>query len=70
MNQNLLKARMLEQGITPDELASKLGLNTATFYRKLNGTSDFYRTEMLKMKSILSLSNTDMRAIFLEEDVA
>ena len=34
INNNLLKARMIERGVTEAELAKALNINLATFYRK------------------------------------
>ncbi len=44
-----------------------LGINYATFYRKMNGTSDFTREEVHRITKILGLSMSQMEEIFFED---
>lgn len=60
----LLKARMVEKSVTQNELADKLGINSATLYRKINGESEFTRSEMQIIKAVLALDTSGMDAIF------
>ncbi|MDY6225355.1 XRE family transcriptional regulator [Veillonella caviae] len=45
-------------------LATELNMNPATMFRKLNGTSDFTRHEMQKIKDLLHLSTQEFHNIF------
>lgn len=63
-NKNLLKAKMVELGVSHEKLSNLLGLNSATLYRKMNGISDFSRSEMQIIRSVLMLSADDADAIF------
>lgn len=67
MNYRLLKAKMFEAGITDQEMAGHLSIDTSTFYRKKTGNSDFNREEIKKMKDILSLTLEDVDRIFFAE---
>ena len=60
----LLKSEMVKNRINAESMSDKLGINLTTFYRKLNGESEFNRQEMGIMKSVLCLSNDDMDSIF------
>lgn len=64
MNLLLLKSKMVEKGITDQELSSLLGINQATLFRKKNGTSDFYRNEIKVIKEVLNLTDMDIDLIF------
>ncbi|WP_294205502.1 helix-turn-helix domain-containing protein [uncultured Solobacterium sp.] len=64
MNLLLLKSKMVEKGITDQELSSLLGINQATLFRKKNGTSDFYRNEIKVIKEVLELTDKDIDLIF------
>lgn len=56
---------MLEKnGKTKDSVAAMLGLNPATLYRKLNGTSDFTRLEIQTLRFAFGLSAEDVDKIF------
>lgn len=56
---------MLEKnGKTKDSVAAMLGLNPATLYRKLNGTSDFTRLEIQTLRFAFCLSAEDVDKIF------
>ena len=64
MNLLLLKSKMVEKGITDQELSSLLGINQATLFRKKNGTSDFYRNDIKVIKEVLELTDKDIDLIF------
>jgi len=64
MNLLLLKSKMVEKGITDQELSSLLGINQATLFRKKNGVSDFYRNEIKVIKEVLELTDKDIDLIF------
>lgn len=51
---------------TLTQLAKYLKINDATLNRKMNGSSDFYRHEIIKIKKVLNLSVSEMLEIFFE----
>lgn len=60
----LLKSEMVKRKINADILSDKLGINIGTFYRKMNGESEFDRSELQIIRNVLNLSIDDMDAIF------
>ena len=54
-------------GFTLEEFAGKIGINYTTLYRKLNGTSDFTRNEIMLIGKELSLSKTKIYEIFFTQ---
>ena len=70
MNSKKLKIKLLEQDKTLEDLANYIGCNITTLYRKLNGDSDFSRTEVQLIAAFLSLSASDVNTIFFDEKLA
>lgn len=64
---NRLLAAMTEKGISKSEIASALGVDGATFYRKINGYSEFKRTEIEIIRNRLSLTVNEAEAIFFAD---
>lgn len=67
---NRLKAKMVEKGLKAPDVASKLGMNTSTFYRKLKLSGTFTVKEVSCLGSILGLSSEEMMDIFFSCVVA
>ena len=65
MNWIALEAKTKEAGLTNEEVAKKLSINQATYYRKKRGFSDFYREEIRIITDLLNLSPEDVNYIFL-----
>ena len=63
----LLKAKMVANNINAEVLSDKLGINPATFYRKMSGESEFTRLELTIIRAVLKLTAADMDAIFFAE---
>ena len=61
---NKLLAKMVEKGISKNEIASALGVDCATLYRKISGASDFKRQEIEIIRSRLQLTVDEAEAIF------
>ena len=62
-----LKAKRVERGFTQEELAKKLGMNTATYNRKELGIVDFTLGEIQDLMYYLDCEFND---IFFKKDVA
>lgn len=70
INVELLKQRMKEKNVGLDQLAKKIGIDRATFYRKINaGGVKFTVGEVQKMMIALNLSAADVFRIFFTEEV-
>ncbi len=70
-NMNKLRGRIIEAGLSIDDIAESLQINRSTMYRKLadNGLS-FTVREVAKIVNELSLSPDDAFAIFFNHNVA
>jgi len=56
---------MRELGLTNEAMSKELGITSATFSMKLNGKSDFSRTEISTISKLMSLSDSEIVDIFL-----
>ena len=66
-----LKTKMKEAGRTPEQAASAMGMNTATYYRKLKSDGvKFTVDEMQRIIQYLNLTEEDAVRIFFTEIVA
>ena len=63
-NLNLLKAKIIEMGISVLELCNEIGICEATFYRKLSRDGDFSRFEIGKIVERLNLTPEERDKIF------
>lgn len=64
------RARLVELGVSVEDLAKKLDMNPATLYRKMSGESDFFRNEIQVIAKELMLSKDDVLAIFFAAELA
>ena len=66
-NKNKFRAKVIENGLTMKQIAEMLHISEVTLYRKINGTSDFTRKEIQKLKEILKLDTKTVEEIFFTE---
>ncbi len=66
-NQNLLKAKLLEKGVSVLEICRSIGICEATFYRKMARGGDFSRFEIKRITEMLKLTATERDKIFFAE---
>lgn len=66
MNVNKLKGKLVEKEMNVEKLASYLGKNRATVYRKLNGGDGFTIGEVSVIKTVLELTDEEASAIFFD----
>lgn len=66
MNIILLKEKISEKGIRQEELATVLGIDRSTLYRKLKTGGDFSIKEATQMAKELNLTASEVNAIFFE----
>lgn len=69
-DRNKFRAKIIESGLTIEKLANLLGINAATLYRKINGSSDFSRSEMQIIRQVLNMSPQAMDEIFFAPELA
>jgi len=63
-NQNLLKAKIIEKGVSTLDICKETGMCEATFYRKISRDGDFSRFEIEKISNVLQLSLVERNTIF------
>ena len=65
-NMNLLRGKLKERGVTQQELAQKIGMDSSTLSRKLASDGlEFTVGEMHDIAATLKLSANECRSIFL-----
>lgn len=69
-NLKKLKAKFVENGITVDQAAKYLEIDTSTMYRRLNGESKFLIEEGEKLAVLLNLTGEEAISIFFAQTVA
>ena len=69
-NQNVLKAKITETGMSVIEVCNELGICEATFYRKMARGGDFSRFEIGKLAEVLNLSTKERDRIFFADKLA
>lgn len=67
MNKALLKSKMVAFGDTNTDIAQYLKISDTSFSYKLNGKSDFSRSEIAKIKNRYSLTADDIDNIFFSD---
>lgn len=65
MKSNLLKAKLVERGMSVDQLATLLKKNRSTVYRMLNNPERITIGDAKKIKLFLNLTNEEAVIIFL-----
>lgn len=71
MNINKLKGKVIERGMTMEMLASEIGINRSTLYRKMANNGDSLTIkEVNKICGVLELEKDEAMAIFFTSYVA
>jgi DNA-binding Xre family transcriptional regulator len=66
-NEKKLRIAMLEAGMTVGQLATAIGINESTLYRKIKGKTEFTLSEMQDICKILGIQGG---GIFFDEELA
>lgn len=70
VNTKKIKARLVELGLTQDDLARKMGLATCTINQKLNNIRPLKLSEANMIAKILDIDDVDFKSYFFAEPVA
>lgn len=70
MNFAELRGKIVSKGYTIDSFCKKAGFVRATFDRRLSGKSEFNRSEIIRIITVLDLTMDETRAIFFAGSVA
>lgn len=65
MKLDLLKGKIVANGMNVEKLAESIGINRASLYRKLNNFDKITIGEAIKMKEALSMTTEEATEIFL-----
>jgi predicted DNA-binding protein (UPF0251 family) len=65
LNAFKLRAKIVEQNITMEELAKQIGISTTTLYRKVKYPLRLTLLEVIKLKDILGMTDKEAIDIFL-----
>ena len=57
MDKALLKYTMEKNDVSVDQLCAYVGISKTAFYRKINGKSEFTRSEIIKICECLNLTS-------------
>ena len=67
MNKIELEVMLLRNDMSVAQLSEKIGCNRKTMYRKL-ASGKFERSEIIKIREVLGLTDADMLRIFFSDD--
>lgn len=70
MNADKIRGRIAEKRMSISEFCDAAGFNRTTFDRKMSGRSEFTRSEIERISSVLNLTDEEMCTIFFEDVVA
>lgn len=68
INTNLLRGKIVSNGMTQEQIASKMSMSPNTFSSKINGKSSFDITEVFQLCEILKIDDAKEKCdIFLSK---
>ena len=70
VNTNLLRSVIAKKGTNVSEVATQMGVDKATLYRRIADSGSFTIGEVEKITSILDLTNDEAIAIFFANEIA
>ena len=71
VNLNKLRGKIVENGLNIADLSKKIGIDKATFYRKLNGNGEnFSIREVNSMVRELNMKRDEAMDIFFDENIS
>lgn len=65
MEHRLLKSKRVLNGLTQEQIAYEIGINTKSYNLKENGKNRFSLDEVIKLSEILELNLEEINDIFL-----
>lgn len=69
MNLRKLKAAKVEADVSVEQIANALHVDQATVYRKLSGKTEFVLSEVIILRELLHLSESDFQTIFFNQEL-
>lgn len=65
MNINMLKGKIVANGMNVEQLATAINVDRSSLYRKFNNADKITIGEALRIKEVLKISDTEAIQIFL-----
>lgn len=65
INESMLREKIDASGLKYGYVAKKMGVDYSTFFRKITGSSDFNRKDIVILRDLLMLKDVDIIEIFL-----
>ena len=69
-NKDKFRAKIIESGMTTSQVANALGVSESTLYRKMNGKSDFSRSEIQILRAELKMNTNEAERVFFAKELA
>lgn len=63
---NKLRGKFAERNMSQKQVAAQIGLNPSTMTRKMNGLSEFTRTEIVMISQLLDLTRDELNSVFFD----
>lgn len=70
MNIRELKAEMVRQDKSVDDLCTALGISRSAWFRKVGGESQFTQGEIMALRYELNLDDSQILSIFFDDKVS
>ena len=70
MQINEFKAEVIRNGLTLEELATRIGINRKTLWRRLNNPKSFTLEEIRQITQLLNLDSEKVIKIFFPQKVS
>ena len=70
MNVKNLKIAMVREDISVQQLCEQAGIGITSYYRKINGESEFTQSEIAAITNVLHLGRDEVFSIFFDEEVS
>ena len=64
MNISRLKGKIVERGLNTEKLATLIGMDRSSLYRKLNNGDKITIGEAVRIKNVLEMTNEEATEIF------
>lgn len=70
MQVNELKAEIVRNNMTTEELSDEIGIDRSTLYRRFHNPDSFTLEEIINIKKVLKLDNKRTAEIFFNKKVS
>lgn len=68
MNSLELKAQMIRKGKTSSDMCAAIGISASSWYRKIDGSTQFTQGEIIAIRKLLDLNDEQTGIIFFSDE--